>query len=370
MRLDVAVSILAHTLPLVAESSLMSSVNHGRKKERSLLQHPSHAPRARAHHESKPASRNAERNVLKQSKASKQASKITQVSRKDATECNPRSNNPDVGIFSCAADTHCIQDDESTLGGFCVAFQEAERQAAMHRSLQDGGLCYDPDCDCSDFENGIGTYVCASSECVDDEGTICGRKEDIVVNKADGSYRTSTCFVDTDGSPIQSYCYSTQFDGVRKSGCELEYNGVMCKSCSHVICADEFGGGEGLEFDCSNASSESSAKGTSCDGGDWKDFFLNPSALTPESTPAPVEPPAPESPMMDSNPPPTTVEPPAPDSPNMDSNPPPATVDSTLPYKEPAPEPTSDAGSIFRRGPMVVSAVAAVVLMAASVGVA
>lgn len=197
MRFDIAVGVLGHMLPLAAESSHLQSMNNRRKQRERTLLHADHS-RSAPLHESKPELRNAQRNVLEQSKP-KKASRTapTRKTRKDAALCNPRSNNPDVGIFSCGTDNHCIQDDESTLGGFCVAYKEA--RAAMHRSLQDGGLCDDIylDCDCKDFENGVGTYTCASSECVDDDNTICGEKEDVVVVNDDGSYRTSTCFVDT-----------------------------------------------------------------------------------------------------------------------------------------------------------------------------
>lgn len=284
---------------------------------------------------------------LKSSNAKGERSKATQANMKTSyenarqVECNPRSSNPDVGIFSCDVDNHCIQDDDSGLGGFCVAYQEAV--SAMRR-LQDGGLCDDIylDCDCSSFVNGTGTYTCVANECVDDEETICGEKEDVVVVNMDGSYRTSTCFVDTDGSPIESYCYSTMFDGTTKTGCELEYNGEMCAGCSHVVCSDEFGGGEGLEFDCSNVSSDPMAKGSTCDGGEWRDFFLNPSEPsaptmaepTPAVAPTPaVEPtPAADEPTMEtieSNP--TLEEPPAPDTPT--SSPPPIEIPTSGGYR-------------------------------------
>jgi hypothetical protein len=279
MRLDIAVSILAQTsLTLVAESSLL---NADRKRKKPLLRQHSSGPHASPLHDAKPELRNVEQNVvIQQGKKPKATSANTKTySRTNTAECNPRSNKPDIGIFSCGTDRHCIQDDESTLGGFCIALKEAQADA-MHRSLQDGGLCNDSDCDCSKFENGVGTYVCASSECVDESNTICGRKENVVIVNSDGSYRTSTCFVDTDGSPIESYCYSTIFDGLRKTDCELEYNGEMCNSCSHVICSDKNGGGLGLAFDCSNVSADKSARGSTCEGDDWKDFFLNPEGVT------------------------------------------------------------------------------------------
>lgn len=370
MRLDVAVGVLAHTLPLVAESSLMS-ISHGRKRRENSFQ-PVNAPRS-GHHEAKPQARNADRNVLLETKPrgkqddanDKSVSETSKPPNENATECNPRSNNPDVGIFSCGTGNHCIQDDDSGLGGFCVAYEQAQKHAMMHRSLQDGGLCTDPylECDCDGFENGVGTYVCASSgECVDEDETICGEQENVVMVSADGSYRTSTCFVDTDGSPIQSYCYSTVFDGVQKTDCELEFNGVMCSSCSHVVCSDEFGGGEGLEFDCSNASLDEKAVGSTCDGGDWKDFFLDPSndgGATPplsveSSTPAPLEPPAPGS------------DPPS-ESALVSMQPSLAgAVETEMPSVEPTAEATSGGAHLASSVPLVFSVAIAAVLLSAS----
>lgn len=173
-----------------------------------------------------------------------------------------------------------------------------------------------------------------------------------------------------DGSPIQSYCYSTIFDGVQKTGCELEYNGVMCSGCSHVICADEFGGGEGLEFDCSNASSDSSAKGSTCDGGDWKDFFLDPrgpAAVVPGSTPAPAEPtvvdptPAPEPTPSGTGPEPTVADP------EMTGSLQPSSADA-INSSMPSAEPTSDASNLKMKAPFMLSAAVVMVLLVASVG--
>ena len=361
MRLDIAVGILSHTLPMAGSSLLHVD---RRKRERSLMHQ---SDRAAPLHNVKPESRNVRTDVLEKSKprnATRSAS--ARASRKDAKECNPRSSNPDVGIFSCGTDNHCIKDDESTLGGFCVAYMEARTEAAMHRSLQDGGLCDDIylNCDCQDFANGVGTYVCTSSECVDDADTICGTKKNVVVVNDDGSYRTSTCFVDTDGSPIESYCYTTLYDGFTKSGCELEYNGVMCSSCTHVICADEFGGEDGLEFDCSNASADVSAKGTTCDGGDWRDFFLNPGAMTmpvaTESTPAPGEPT-----ISPGVPEPTTNVPETQASGTMVSESmQPSVVNSIKVSPEPTAEPTSDASILITRAPNALSALITLAFLA------
>ena len=98
------------------------------------------------------------------------SSEIASVDRQPAIECNPLLKATDAGIFACGIDSHCIKSEESKLGGFCVAFEQAP--ILSHALQLFNFTCVEgPDadgftCDCSLFNNtsDLGSYTCSLPE--------------------------------------------------------------------------------------------------------------------------------------------------------------------------------------------------------------
>jgi hypothetical protein len=108
------------------------------------------------------------------------SSEIPSVDQEPAIECAPLSKAPDAGIFTCGMDRHCVESEESELGGFCVAVKQAPilshvLQWYTWECMEDNGYST---CDCSLFNNisGLGSLTCTYPEgfCPPQYPSVCG----------------------------------------------------------------------------------------------------------------------------------------------------------------------------------------------------
>ena len=207
-------------------------------------------------------------------------------------DCDPLSYNPDVGIFSCTASSHCEPVKDSRLGGKCVATTTTTAAAHERSSLlgvlknrqrqrsatttttttttiptsrhlvvspSDAGVCL-PDhpayqtyeCDCSGFDNvtGTGLVPCVeySNLCLGELDPGC--EDTCVTVTLEYSFTDfsapgyTNCFTVT--TPYsQTACFEERFE---EETCTLTFNNVTCNSCEIVPQVDSY-----LNFDCSNA---------------------------------------------------------------------------------------------------------------------
>jgi hypothetical protein len=172
------------------------------------------------------------------------SSEIPSVDWEPATECDPLLKAPDAGIFACGMDGHCVESEESELGGFCVAFEQAP---ILSHALQLGGwsgtTCglykEGATCDCSLFNNtsGEGTFTCTYCEGYSQEEcpTVCGNFE-LAYNITNIMAYSASCLEPEGGVPAESLCYSWSFDrsSMMRTECEFKINNVTCNSCSIV----------------------------------------------------------------------------------------------------------------------------------------
>lgn len=294
MRFTIAASVLAQNLSLAGASAIIEERKR-RETRGSVLEAVAHFDeedvKATLIKEDTRKSTKKNKSVATSPLVStvKSSKKESPANETPLVECDP-----DVGIFACDTliRSRCVENSESTLGGFCVAYQKA-RSKSIHRNLQDGGLCddYYLDCTgCDELDNGVGTYTCTDNKCIDDAGQVCGTNEEVITNNQDGSYSTSACFVvegsgaveNSFDSPLEQYCYTVVNDGSKTIQCTLEIDQVECKSCSPVLCP---GGSTAASLDCSNI--DSVAVGNSCSGG-LNVLDLLSGALTPPPTPEPT----------------------------------------------------------------------------------
>jgi hypothetical protein len=61
------------------------------------------------------------------------SSEVPSDDREASVECDPLSKVNDSGIFGCGVDVHCVESEESKLGGFCVSAKQAP---SINRALQ------------------------------------------------------------------------------------------------------------------------------------------------------------------------------------------------------------------------------------------
>jgi hypothetical protein len=82
-------------------------------------------------------------------------------SPKDFQECDPESDEPDVGVLSCGAGRYCVESDESKIGGFCVSSpDELDRALQGGDTLLDGvytvfcpdDSLYGDQCNCTNYD--------------------------------------------------------------------------------------------------------------------------------------------------------------------------------------------------------------------------
>lgn len=268
MRFNIAVSVLA---PSLAGASVV--VVEQKKKQKGALWETAEQVLLdeliiKSNNEQSNKNKKKETVLAAKKKTKPRSISTTRISSNQKTP-QKKECNPDVGIFSsCGASNkmiHCIESDESTLGGFCVEYKKA-----YSRQLQDGGLCDDIyiDCNCDGVVDGVGSYTCTRpGECLDADGQVCGTFEDDVTVNNDGSYSSTKCFAVTSGgavenafdSPIESYCFTVENDGSETTSCMLKIDNVECDSCTPVLCP---GGSTAENVDCTNI--DPVAVGNSC----------------------------------------------------------------------------------------------------------
>jgi hypothetical protein len=184
------------------------------------------------------------------------SSKVAFDDREASVECNPRSKVSDSGIFSCGMDSHCVESEESEMGGLCVSSKQA---TSFNRALQQNVTCvegpdaYGTTCECSEFNNtsGVGPFVCIGGFCV---GTTCVIASSTTSIFYDGSYIIGRCYgLNTTVLGLESYCYSVNSD-ISSTECEITADGVVCNSCKleQESCPAHSELSLGTVFDCTN----------------------------------------------------------------------------------------------------------------------
>jgi hypothetical protein len=197
-------------------------------------------------------------------------SEVPSDDREASVECDPLSKVvTDSGIFDCGMDGHCVESEESELGGFCVA---ANLAPSINRALQSYNPCVKDEqgrlCDCSSTTNA----TCTKSFCWK-KSKVCGNYTISGSWNADGSYSFEKCYdLKETAMGLESYCYSSTYD-LTSMECKIKFNGVECISCEvdKVTCAADSSNGDGTVFDCTNTILKS--EGNQCKA-DPVDYFV------------------------------------------------------------------------------------------------
>ena len=163
-------------------------------------------------------------------------------------ECDPSSEDPDIGILSCVENQHCMASKHSKLGGFCATAADSRELLSFGQfsSILSSLPCYNSTfpykCDCSKFDI---TSFSGSVNCLYQSYTCIGCPEYC------GSVNFSVTFAAGAKVSEYTYCfdlkkpYGLTFCEAQYKGsyaCKLTANGVSCNSCTNNFSA----------FDCSN----------------------------------------------------------------------------------------------------------------------
>jgi hypothetical protein len=177
-------------------------------------------------------------------------------------------------------DSHCVESEESEMGGFCVASKQA---SSISRALQDVPNCDPTTCDCSQFDSTtlVGIFTCTGD----------GSTNYSYMYNADGSYIVEACtdYSGVTDSPYDSYCISVSSD-LTSIKCGIKIDDVLCNSCEfddEACPANANGGGTCCRtFDCTNTVAAN--EGDSC-----KDETMVPLMTdAPNASPSEMLPPA------------------------------------------------------------------------------
>jgi hypothetical protein len=204
-------------------------------------------------------------------------------------------------------DSHCVESEESKLGGFCAALKQAP---SINRALRENLTCVEyPDvyeavacnctyaCDCSQFNNtsGFGTFTCTGEYCFEESGKVCATYRIIYTNNADGTDVVDACFefsgdLGAAAVGLESYCYSENSD-LNSTECEIKVNDVVCNSCEFqkVTCPANSSFPLGDVFDCTNT--VMNIQGNECTSGSVVGSFLD-AGVMPTTTPLETGPPS------------------------------------------------------------------------------
>jgi hypothetical protein len=266
MRFTIAAALLAHSLPATSEDSSTSTVaspDFSKKLEKQIYK--------TVYDGLDGESRGTFISLLKEKKAQSASFRLKNAEQKqkeELLECDPESDEVDVGVLSCGVGRYCVESDESKKGGYCVSNLDE-----MDRGLQDDpaslfvslsslfcntdAYYYDV-CNCTNADPEAYTLEvdCARpEECTEftsDCGvnvTSCTTYDFSFSLSGPGSYGIYRCIEDSlpyaQKTCYQSFSYGS---GVAES-CLISVNDEDCISCA--VSADTEGD-SCYVFDCTN----------------------------------------------------------------------------------------------------------------------
>jgi hypothetical protein len=171
------------------------------------------------------------------------------------------SNNVDVGILSCGIGKYCMESTESSLGGYCVNDDENTKRnnniPGRRRQQVVGQLsifeladlfCNKPettglklDCNCTvDFEAYSGEFSCYfgpecvdfTAGCEDDTFPLCSTEKLDAIIDSKMSYTYTSCYTQTMPMVEYKFEYCTTFSFNENDGptCDIVMGGQTCNS--------------------------------------------------------------------------------------------------------------------------------------------
>ena len=199
-------------------------------------------------------------------------------------ECDPESEDADVGVLSCGFGKYCVGSDESIKGGFCVSSPDELDRGLQGESVfdniyrvfcVDGSSAYADDCNCTsaDPEAYRLDVNCVTEEACSDYMSVCGVNSTSCITysfeftlTAPGTYTIDRCFEDSEPY-MQKTCYNMAALGSGQiDECTISIDDVDCNSCQafaeKIETCDENGENcvENYEncymFDCTNTASK------------------------------------------------------------------------------------------------------------------
>jgi len=197
-------------------------------------------------------------------------------------ECDPESDELDVGVLSCGAGRYCVESDDSNLGGFCVSSPDE-----LDRGLQAGptlfenlyvnfcadGSPYADGCNCTgaDPDSYTLNVACMEEETCDEYVSLCGENVTSCIMydfafalTAPLVYTWDRCFEDTEPYS-QKTCYQLNRDSDSYE-CTISVDDVECNSCVVASGLDAYGNNRTCyDFDCTNTVSRRA--GSLCEDG-------------------------------------------------------------------------------------------------------
>eukprot|EP00934_Nitzschia_sp_Nitz4_P004555 Nitzschia sp. Nitz4//scaffold251_size28233//3210//5041//NITZ4_008130-RA/size28233-processed-gene-0.4-mRNA-1//1//CDS//3329544232//4545//frame0 len=255
MRFAIAIATLGQTLPLLATKDVLDGnifVDHAYGRRSAFSRKGYDTTNAggdpqtgfgssggtRALGKSKPGRRNKRHggSILKSLSSSNKLLRSSSLDIKNASFPS-QSCTPDIGILECGDGMYCQADDESTLGGICIAIQEQPRNKKDGRNLQAPlpyvGYYYCElfegyyDCECSNWNpSGVGSLTCDFYEgyCVCPD--VCYDVVATTYSNSGGSWEYTNCYI-FDSPYSQEFCETARSD----YSCDVSVDGTSCSSC-------------------------------------------------------------------------------------------------------------------------------------------
>lgn len=192
-------------------------------------------------------------------------------------ECDPSSQELDIGILSCGIGKYCDESTESSLGGLCVD-HENEASSSVNRMLQDdaltpycsgGDLYMSYNCNCQAVDNitGTGEVFCTPYEdccsVVDGENSTVCRTLTYNITFAERAVEAfETCY-DITQPYARSACVTTYYSNSTDATCAWMIDDDICSSCT----PSGINRSACQEFDCTNIPGDFAvASNASCSG--------------------------------------------------------------------------------------------------------